>query len=200
MSESRSIWPEAYYWWLDAVGSYLVFAKTQIRIGQAGTAGNDISILGDLRSCHAELLIGSAGAVLVAKGETTVNGQAGESFLLHHGDRIQLRAVELQYFQPQTWSRTARLVVSSRHRLQTSVDGIILLGETAVIGPRADAIIQTEWEHPLFLNWYQNGYWIRGEGDWMVDGKRSHGCAALKPDSQIEGSRGGFRWEPIQTR
>ncbi|MBY0587605.1 hypothetical protein K2X85_10530 [bacterium] len=200
MSESRSNWPQAFYWWIDAVGSYLVYTQSQIRIGQAGGTSNDISILGDLRAHHADLMIGSAGTVLIPRGEATVNGQTGESFLLHHGDIIRLRRVELTYFQPQPWSRTARLVVSSRHRLDHSVDGIILLGETAVLGPKKDAIIRTEWEHPLFLNWYQNRYWIRGPEELLVDQKRTGGCAGLEPNSQIEGSWGSFRWEPIQTR
>jgi hypothetical protein len=200
MSDSPSAWPDAFHWWIDAVGSYLVYTRRQIRIGQAGVPGNDIAILGDLRSHHADLMIGSAGVVLVPKGETTVNGQGGESFLLHDGDRIRFRTVELTYRQPQAWSRTARLELTSRHRLATSMDGIILLGETAVIGPQTDAIIRTEWAKPLFVNWYQRRYWVRGEESLLVDGKPTGGCAPLEPNSRIEGSWGSFLWEPIQRR
>lgn len=200
MPESLDRWPNAFHWWIDAVGSFLVYTKERIRIGQAGTPGNDIAILGDVRAHHADLMVGSTGTVLVPHGQAQVNGKGGDSFLLRHGDKIQLRTVELTYWQPQAWSRTARLELTSRHRLSTSMDGVILLGETAQLGPASDAIIRTNWAHPLFLNWYQRRYWVRSEEDLSVDGRPAEGCAGIEPNSRIEGPWGSFRWEPIQTR
>jgi hypothetical protein len=187
----------AFHWWIDAVGSYLVFTKPSIRIGQAGFAENDVAILGDLSSHHADLLVGSSGAVLVARAPTSVNGAAGESFLLKDGDRIRMRSVEMIYRRPVAWSQTSRLELASRHRLPRSMDAIILLGETASVGPRSDAVVRTHWGATIRLNRYQGRYWVRGPEDLKVDGRPTGGNAPLNPDSRIEGPWGCFRWEPI---
>ncbi len=80
MSDSPSAWPDAFHWWIDAVGSYLVYTRRHIRIGQAGVPGNDIAILGDLRSHHADLMIGSAGVVLVPKGKRRSTAKGANPF------------------------------------------------------------------------------------------------------------------------
>jgi hypothetical protein len=191
-------WPTAFHWWMDSVGSFLVLTKSTIRIGQAGVRENDVAILGDLSSHHADIRTSSSGVLLTAHAATEVNGKKGDSFLLKDGDRIRLRAVELVYRRPSPWSSTSRLELASRHRLPRSMDAIVLLGETASIGPRADAVIRTKWPESIYLNWYQGRYWVRGPESLLVDGQPSHGCAALSPDSRIEGSWGTFRWEVVQ--
>lgn len=192
--------PDAFHWWIDAVGSYLVFTKTQIRIGQAGVPGNDIAILGDLSGHHAELVVGSSGVVLMALGPTRVNGIEGESFLLRDGDRIRLRSVELTYLRPLAWTQTSRLEVTSGHRLPMSMDGVILLGETCTIGPRKEAVIRTNWPASLHLNRYQGRYWVRGPVELRIDGRATGGHGPLRPDSSIETPFGVFRWEPITAK
>jgi len=193
-------WPDSFHWWIDSVGSYLVFTKPRIRIGQAGSKENDVAILGDLSSHHADLVVSASGILLVPQAPTTVNGKPGDSFLLRDKDHIRMRGVELVYHRPSPWGMTSRLEIVSRHRLPMSMDGIILLGETCTIGPRPEAVIQTEWESAIYLNWYQGRYWVRGPEDLRVDGKATDGCAPLEPNSQIRGNWGSFRWEPIQPR
>lgn len=191
-------WPEAFHWWIDRVGSYLVFTKSQIRVGQVGTAGNDIAILGDLSGHHADLLVGSSGVVLVPRAKTLVNGREGESFLLRDGDKITMRGVEMLYRRPIAWSSTSRLEIVSGHRLPTSTDGIIILGETAVVGSRGDAVVRAPWTSALYFHRHQGGYAVRGPLGIRVDGRETDGHAPLQPDSCIEGDWGSFRWEPIQ--
>ena len=195
---NESTWPDSFHWWIDSIGSYLVFTKPRIRIGQAGSKENDIAILGDLSSHHADLVASASGILLVPQAPTTVNGKPGDSFLLRDKDRIRLRGVELIYHRPSPWGMTSRLEIASKHRLPMSMDGIILLGETCSVGPRPDAVISTEWDFPIYFNWYQGKYWVRGPEDLMVDGKPTQGCAPLEPHSQIRGNWGSFRWEPIQ--
>lgn len=197
VDEQPATWPESFHWWIDAVGSYLVFTKSNIRIGQAGVDGNDIAILGDLSGRHAELVIGSSGVVLLANGATKVNGIEGESFLLKDGDRIRMRSVELTYHRPLPWTQTSRLEVTSGHRLPMSMDGIILLGETCTLGPRREAVVQTNWPASLHLNRYQGRYWVRGPSELTIDGRATDGHGPLRPNSSIEGPWGVFRWEPI---
>ena len=189
-------WPDRLHWWIDSVGSYLVCTRPTVHIGQAGDRSNDVTILGDLSARHADLLVGPTGVVLVARSETKVNGVAGESFLLKDGDRIAMRSVELIYLRPNPLSTTSVLKIASRHRLPMSMDGIVLLGETATVGPGTGAIVRTPWDRPLHLNWFQNSYWVKGPAGLRIDGRDVEGgYGKLRPDSRIDGDWGSFRWE-----
>ena len=196
-NHSEQTWPETFHWWIDEVGGYLALTKPKIRIGQAGSGQNDIEILADISAHHADLRIDESGTLLLPYSETSVNGKVGKGFLLRDGDRIKLRTVEIVYHKPISWSKTARLELASRHRLPLSLDGVVLLGETCVLGPRRDAHIRAPWEQNVFVNWYQNRFWIRGPGDLSVDGQHFSGQGPLNPTSQVEGPWGAFRWEPV---
>lgn len=198
-------WPRASHWWIDAVGGYLALRgsvttrpadRRPVRIGQAGH-DNDVRILGDLSACHAELVQSPSGTILRALGPTQVNGKAGMEFLLRDQDRIRLRSVELLYRRPVPWTTTARLEIASPHRLQWAIDGILLLGDLCVLGPGRDAHIRTAWPNPVYLSWHHDRYWIRAEGHMEIDGTPCEGCGPLSPASQVNGSWGSFRFEPL---
>ena len=189
-------WPESFYWWMDFVGSFLTFTKPQVRIGQAGRPGNDIAIMGDISGQHADLIRGDSGVMLVAHSETTVNGKSGDNFLLHNGDRIKMRTVEMLYHQPVPWCSTARLQLISKHRLPLAMDAILLLGSTCVVGPRTDAHIRTNAQGSLIISWYQGRPWVRGPGSLKIDGKDYEGVGPLTPTSEVRSPWGFFRWEP----
>lgn len=185
------------HWWIDAVGGFLTFAKPIVRIGHAGDDRNDVPILADIAGHHAELRRGKSGIVLVGHAEAKVNGHCGDAFLLRHGDVIELQSVRVKYYQPVPWSATARLELASPHRLPLSLDGIILLGETCIIGPRRDAHIRADWKSSVFINFYQGRYWVRGPGKLRIDGRTCDGWGPLEPASRVEAPWGSFRWEPV---
>jgi hypothetical protein len=195
-SKTKNAGFDAMHWWIDAVGGYLTFAKSTIRIGHAGDERNDIPILADISGFHAELRRGKSGIVLAAMADTEVNGKTGEAFLLRHGDKIRLKGVELTYHQPVPWSLTARLELTSAHRLPLALDGIVLLGETCILGPRRDAHIHADWKSSVFVNWYQGRYWVRGPGKITIDGRTFDGWGPVEPTSRVQGAWGAFRWEP----
>lgn len=195
-SESRGAWPGAFHWWIDSVGGYLTFTKPVIRIGQAGCDDNDVGILADISGRHAELRRGKSGLILLAFGETSVNGTPGSGFLLKDGDKIRMRSVEMTYAQPLPWSTTARLRITSRHRLPLSLDGIVLLGETCIVGPRPDAHVHAPWDSSIFIHWNRDRYWVRGPEALKIDGQTHAGWGPLGPASEVEGFWGSFRWEP----
>jgi hypothetical protein len=196
MSTIEQSWPGAFHWWIDAVGAYRTFTKSRVVIGHAGDKSNDLAIMGDLSARHAELCRGREGFFLVSRGETAVNNCPGKEFLLHHGDHIRLRGVELVFQQPIAWCLTARLELLRPHRFPLALDGVVLLGETCVLGPKPDAHIRTPWKASLFVNWYQDRYWVRGAGEFRVDGQVYQRCAPLHPEAQVECPWGAFRWEP----
>lgn len=195
MSE-RTTRPDAFYWWIDAVGGFLTFTRDRIQIGNIGNNRNDVAIMGDLSSQHAELLREAQGWVLIAHAETTVNGRSGSSFALKDGDRIAMRSVEWVFHQPLLWSRTARLELTSRHRLPMGLDGVLMLSDTCVLSESKNAHIQTPWQTPVAVSWHRGQYWLRGPGDLLIDGKTCQGWGPLGESSLVRASWGSFRFEP----
>ena len=193
---SRSQRPDTFHWWIDEVGGFLVFTRDRIQIGHIANQRNDIGILGDLSSFHAELLREAQGTVLIAHRETEVNGVPGSSFLLKDKDRIKMRSVEMKYHQPIAWSRTARLEITSRqHRLPLALDGVLLLADTCMLSNRKDAHVEVPWETPVSLTWYRNQYWLRGHGALEIDGQSYPGWGPLGAGAMVKADWGRFRWE-----
>lgn len=191
-------WPEAFHWWIDAVGGYLCVTSPVVRIGQAGEPKNQIAVLADIASHHADIRRGPSGTVLIAHADARVNGQPGSEFLLRDNDRIQLKGLELEYRQPLSWSSTARLRIASRHRLPLALDGVLLLGETCVVGPGPEAHLQAPWLESVLIHWNQERYWCRSKGPLVIDGVEHDGNGPLSPNSAVEAAGGSFHWEPIR--
>ena len=189
-------WPDRLHWWIDSVGGFLVLTNSVIRIGQAGSADCDLPILGDISSFHAEFRRGESGIILAPHAETTVNGKTASGYLLKDGDRIRMRSVEMVFRQPIAWSTTARLDLTSGHRLPLSLDGVLLLGETCVLGPGRDAHVRTAWKRSIHVNWYRQSYWIRCGDPITIDGRQVEGYGPLLPTSEVRGEWGSFQWEP----
>ena len=188
--------PDAFRWWIDAVGGFLTFTRDRLQIGNIGNQRNDLAIMGDLSSQHAELLREAQGWVLIAHAETTVNGKPVTSAMLRDGDKIAMRSVEWLFHQPQSWSRTARLELTSRHRLPMGMDGVLLLSDTCVLGDDKRAHIPAPFVGPVALSWHRGQYWLRGPGEFLIDGKTHQGWGPLGESSLVRASWGSFRFEP----
>lgn len=193
---SKRSWPAALYWWIDAVGSFQVFLKPSIRIGQAGNKDNDVAIMADISTCHVEIHREASSLRLVANAPTTVNGKPVESAALQNKDVIRMRSVEMTCFQPVEWSPTSRLEITSNHRLPLAMDAVVMLSEICILGPKADAHIQTDWELPVYISWHRQGYWIRCAAPLTIDGHDVGNFAPLSPSCEVGTPWGDFRWEP----
>lgn len=196
---NKVVWPASFHWWIDSVGGFLTFTKPIVKIGQIGEEDNDIAIMGDLSRHHAELRRSDNGVLLIAHADTTVNGVKANTFLLKHGDKIKMRSVEFAVHQPIPACSTIKLTLTSRHRMPLALDGVILLGETCVLGPRPDAHVRTPWQDSLFVNWSKDRFWLRGPGTLKIDGKEYRDYGPLEPTSNVIGKWGAFRWEPAST-
>ncbi|MGL4461534.1 MAG: FHA domain-containing protein [Planctomycetia bacterium] len=192
-------WPAAWYWWIDAVGGFLVLRRPVVRIGHAGDPANDLPLMADLSAHHAELWTDALGTRLRAVASVKVNGRAVEEKLLKDQDRITLRGVELQYHRPCPWSGTGRLELKSAHRLPLSLDGVILLGETCLAGRGTESHIRAGWDGRVAVHWYQDRYWLRAPGPLEIDGKTYADHGPLTPNADAAGPWGRFRWEPLAT-
>lgn len=186
--------------WADSIGGFLVCLDPEIVLGRAAQDGGaDIPLLGDLSRDHARIVRSGEGYVIRARHATFVNGRKVEEAPLRHGDVIRLGSgVELEFRQPSPVSTTARLEILSRHRLPLAVDGIILMGETCILGASAQAHIAAEdLKRPLVL--YRQGaeLWCRAAGDFEVDGQVCAGRSPLTLKSSVLGDGFSFSLEPL---
>ena len=74
-----------------------------------------------------------------------MNSKPTAKATLHPGDRVTLgTACQFLFQTPVPVSTTARLDLISGHRLPLSIDGILLMAETVVIGPGPAAHVPVE--------------------------------------------------------
>jgi hypothetical protein len=124
-------------------------------------------------------------------GKVAINGRAvGEAVLLSDGDELLLgEAVKLRFRKPHVLSSSARLEIVSGHRSAPHADGVILMAESCVLGPKwQNHVVCREWSNDVVL--------YRGDGQIMcramesieIDGKLHDGRGAVQPGSHVIGS------------
>lgn len=179
--------------WIDAVGGYLVCLGNEIVIGQA-TPGSlaEVAIQADLSRKHAKIVRHTEGYSLEPLGgKVAINGKAvGEAVLLSDGDELLFgEAVKVRFRKPHVLSSSARLEIVSGHRSAPHADGVILMAESCVLGPK--------WQnHVVCREWVNDVVLYRGDGQIMcramesieIDGKLHDGRGAVQPGSRVVGS------------
>ena len=186
--------------WADAIGGYLVCPSDRVVIGRAGGGSRaDIPLMGDLAPEHAVIIRDEDGYLITSRHRTLVNGKRVEASPLRDGDVIRLGStVELEFRQPSPVSATARLAILSRHRLPLTVDGVILLSDTCVIGPPGRSHVPAaNIAEPIVLYRQGSDLWCRAGGGFEVDGKPQTGRARLGPRSVVHGEGFSFSVEPL---
>jgi hypothetical protein len=189
--------------WADSIGGYLVCLEDEVVLGRAGPDGQaDIPLLGDLSRRHASLVRDGDSYILKAHHPCFVNGRRVESAPLRNGDVIRLgSSVELEFRQPSPVSATARLAILSRHRLPVAVDGVVLMAETCILGPSAQAHVPApNLEAPVVLYRQGAALWCRAAGEFEVDGRSCLARAALTLNSSVLGEGFSFSLEPLGPR
>ena len=186
--------------WADAIGGYLVCMDDEVVLGRAGPEGSaDIPLLGDLARNHAVVARDGDGYVIRANHPTYVNNRKVQSAPLRDGDVIRLGpTLELEFRQPSPVSTTARLAILSRHRLPLAVDGVILMGETCIVGSSSQAHVRApNLAEPVVIYRQGGALWCRAAGGFEVDGQPRNGRAALTLQSSVRGDGFSFSLEPL---
>src|SRR5262245_38526978 len=139
--------------WIDGVGGYLVCLNDRVSLGQATPdLYVDIPLLADISRLHCHFVRDAEGYLLEAVRPTVVNQQKTDKTLLRDGDRITAGNCQLCVRQPAPVSATARLELSSSHRLPLALDGVLLMAETCVLGPSPQAhIVVPELQHSVVV-------------------------------------------------
>jgi FHA domain len=193
---------QQFFLWIDGIGGYLVCLGSRITIGQATPdAYVDIPLFADVSRLHATVCRDVEGYVLEATRPLLVNGHKVERTLLQNGDRVTLgTSCQLVFAQPVPVSTSARIDVVSGHRLPLTVDGVLLMADTLVLGPGPQAhVIIPELEQPLVLYRHKDGLAMRSTGNFNVDGESVHERASLRPTSSVVGENFAFALEPAGT-
>jgi hypothetical protein len=186
--------------WIDGAGGYLVCLGSRITLGQAAPdAYVDVPLFADVCRTHAAVTRDSEGYLLEAVRAVQVNGLATERALLHSGDRITLgTCCQFQFRQPVPVSATARLDLVSGHRLPLTVDGVILMADTLVLGPGSQAHVTIpDLEEPVILFRQKGGLGVRHGGNLTVDGQACRERGVLGPTSQVRGDHFAFAVETL---
>jgi hypothetical protein len=193
---------QRYFLWIDGIGGYLVCLGSRVTIGQATPDTYvDIPLFADVSRTHASLTRDAEGYVLEATRSLLVNGHKVDRTLLQNGDRVTLgTSCQLVFSQPVPVSSSARIDVVSGHRLPLTVDGVLLMADTLVLGPDAQAhVVMPDLKQPIVLYRQKDGLAVRCAGDFTIDGERFRERASLRPISSITGDDFAFALEPAGT-
>jgi hypothetical protein len=160
--------------WVDAVGGFLVCDSERILVGQAVPAsGVDVAIQGDISRRHLTIHRDGEGYVVAATSRTLVDGrEVSGAVALRDGAIIRIgSAVQMRFRQPHPLSASALLTITSHHRTQPAVDGVILMAGTVVLGPAPSCHLQCrDFSQDVILFHREKQWFCRCEGGLEIDG------------------------------
>jgi hypothetical protein len=178
--------------WVDGVGGFLVCQSDQILLGQA-CCGNqiDVPIMADLSGKHARICRGGEGYWIEPLHLVRVNGRAVHSKrMLNDGDELELGSgVRIRFRRPHALSASARLEFLSRHRTQPSADGVLLMADSCVLGPRwQNHVVCRDWSGDVVLYRHDQNLYCRAMESIEIDGELCDGRGRLAGNSHVVGS------------
>jgi hypothetical protein len=186
--------------WIDGVGGYLVCLASRITIGQATPDTTvDVPLFADVSRLHAALTRDSEGYLLEGLRPVQVNGQPVLRTLLRTGDRVTLGSCcQLQFRLPVPVSASARLDLVSGHRLRLTVDGVLLMADTLVLGPAPQAhVVIPDLKQPVVLFRQKDGWLgVRHAGPLAINGRPCRERGTVEPGSTVTGEDFSLTLEP----
>lgn len=196
---------ERFLLWIDAVGGYFVTLRNEAILGQAhASTGVDYPIQADLRPRHARLFRRDSDwfvepiANAAGPAPVFVEGRRIHSAThLADGDELLLgESTLLRFRQPHPYSASATLEIVSRHRTAPHTDGLLLLAETAILGPDWNShVVCRRFPEKLVLIARGGKLRLRATGALRMftsgspdrDGRRFDGQCELTGDCRVSG-------------
>jgi tetratricopeptide (TPR) repeat protein len=196
--------PTRFLLWIDGVGGYLVCLGSRLTFGQATPEAHaDVPLVADVSRLHASLTRDAEGYVLEAVRPIQVNGKAVTRTLLQMGDRVTLgTSCQFQFHLPVPVSTSARLDLVSGHRLPLSVDAILLMADTLILGADTQVHIRVpDLKQPLVLFRQKDNLGIRYSGKLSINGQMSGERLLLAGGhAVVNGENIAFAIEPVGAR
>lgn len=193
--------------WIDGVGCFWLSQSDRVTIGGPGTPSAnlddpresaDLAILSDLQRHHATIVRTGEGYLLEAHGPARIAGREAVGRVpLVDGALIELgRSVRLRFRQPSALSLSARLEFVSDHRPTQSVDAVVLLADTCLLGPSDEQhVVCPDWSGQIVLVRQGNELWCRSRQALTVNGHRLGSGRRLQSGDVVMGEDSRFRIE-----
>jgi hypothetical protein len=220
--------PRNFLLWIDAVGGFWVCTGDKVAIGQPGEGKDDspdLPILGDISHRHARIRRDGENYLIEAIREVRLDGrQVVPLAALTDGGKIELgSSVRLKFRRPHALTGTARLEFASNHRTQPTVNAVILMSDTCILGPRPHShILCRNWTEEVILFKHENELYCRcrpivGQignlsnetanaahkrqiekpSSLQIDGVKIRERGRLQYDSRVVGEGFSFNLEPL---
>jgi hypothetical protein len=189
---------------VDGVGGYLVCLANRVTFGQATADGPvDVPLFADVSRLHAEVTRDGEGYVIESGKGVLVNGAATLRATLAAGDRVTLGGTcQFLFHRPVSVSGTARLELTSGHRLPVAVDGVLLMANEVMLGPGPNAhVVLPDLPAPVLIYRSKDGLGVRVPGaPFRIDDARCHDRAALPLPAVVSADTFTFAIEPVTGR
>lgn len=195
--------PKRFLLWVDGVGGYLVCLGGRVTFGQATAEGPvDVPLFADVSRAHAEITRDGEGYVIESGRQLRVNGTEARRTVLAAGDRVTLGPnCQFLFHRPVAASSTARLELTSGHRLPLAVDGVLLMGNELILGPGPDAHIELDVPAPVLIYRSREGLGVRVPGlRFSIDDRPCSDRAVLPLPGFVSCEAFSFALEPVSGR
>ncbi|MFQ5730983.1 MAG: FHA domain-containing protein [Planctomycetaceae bacterium] len=192
-----------YHLWVDGVGGFLLSLKDRMTLGGPADADkqSDVTLLANLSRQHATFVRSGEGYVLEPHGTTFVgNRQILEPTPLSGEYVVRLGSnVELRFRLPSVLSATGVLEFASDHRPVYSVDGVIMMKDTCLLGPgREHHVICDGWSETVVLHRRDGEFWCKSRNPVAVGGKALTAGGPIRPGDVVSsGTEVRFRLEEV---
>jgi hypothetical protein len=186
--------------WVDAVGAFLVCTSDEVKFGQAvADARVDVPLVADVARHHVTIRRDAEGYVVDPRAETWLDDRRLQSAAAL-GDPAALRMgpVRLRVSRPHPLSATARVEVTSGHRLSSSCDAVLLLAQSCVMGPKPGShVVCPDWPRELVLFYAHGKLTCHMAGQFEIDGRQYNDYGPLTLASRVAGDGFSFSLEGV---
>ena len=199
ITDSRAGGPRRLMLWIDGVGGYLICLMNRVTFGQAtGDAPVDVPLFADVSRMHATISRDAEGYVIEAARPVLVNGKPQTKSSLQPGDRVTLGAsCQFIFHLPVPVSTSARLELVSGHKLPYSINGVLLMADSLVLGPGEQVHVPVpDRQENLVLFRHKDGLGLRCPGEFQVDGQHCKDRGVLGLQAAATGSDFSLALEP----
>jgi hypothetical protein len=191
---------ERHLLWIDGVGAWQLCVGTQFLIGAPTqeSPSADISLMANLSRKHATLQRKGEDWFIHPHQSTVVSGRpASEPTLLRTGDMICLaERVRLGFRIPSVLSGSAVIDFESHHRPAQTVNGIILMTDSVLLGPRKDHhVCCPEWPEFIVIYRQDGQLRCRSKATMTVNENPVRDSAVLSNGAIVAGDEFRFRIE-----
>ena len=203
---------DRYVAWIDGVGAWLILTGSSISLGRVN--GNvsplvktssteqeaDVALVANLSRDHASIQRVDENYVLKPKSSVQILGRpiSYDTVLPDSCELTLGSSVRLSFSIPTPLSATSKLTFESEHRPRTSVDGVILMAETCLLGPSAsDHILCPNWSQPVVLVQSANGIIAKSKQELQIDGRKARASEVVSNGQVVSGEDFRFRLEPL---